>query len=225
MMPGARFRTDVAVDEGEAGDVKVDGCRVRVGAGGIDRVEFCVQTNPGESEGPLAEIASSGELSRIALALKEIVSVGAGGGGKGSLGALGRSGLSRVKPSGSADEAGAAAHAGPGSLLVFDEVDVGVGADLGDVIAARIQRLAQSYQIVCITHMPQIAARAVRHLVVGKRSSGGRTFTEVAEVRGDERVREIARMLGGREGSEKRLALAREMLQKDRGKTTSQVRP
>lgn len=214
MMAGARFRTDVSLDEDEAGEVLVDGTRVRVQAQGVDRVEFFVRTNPGESEGPMAEIASSGELSRIALALKEIVSSRGAGvaarGGSGSSGNFANSGRS---------------GSGCGSLLVFDEVDAGVGADLGEMIAARLHRLAEGYQIVCITHMPQIAAKAVRHLVVGKRTSGGRTFTEVSEVHGDERVSEIARMLGGREGSEKRLALAREMLQKDKGKVTSQVRP
>jgi len=82
------------------------------------------------------------------------------------------------------------------------------------MIAERLHRLAASYQIVCITHMPQIAAKAERHLVAGKTTVKGRTFTEVSPVSGEERVTEIARMLGGREGSEKRLALARELLRR-----------
>ena len=179
MMPGARFRTDVSHDEDASSDVMVDKTPVHLHPHGIDRVEFCVQTNPGEPEGPLADVASSGELSRVALALKEVVSTGR-----------------------------------EGSLLVLDEVDVGVGADLGEMIAERLHRLAASYQIVCITHMPQIAAKAERHLVAGKTTVKGRTFTEVSPVSGEERVTEIARMLGGREGSEKRLALARELLRR-----------
>ena len=190
MMAGARFRTDISYEEDPSSDLVVDKMHVRIQNHGIDHVEFYVQTNPGELEGPLAEVASSGELSRIALALKEVVTT-----------------------------------AREGSLLVFDEVDVGVGADLGEMISRRLHRLGQSYQIVCITHMPQIAAKAGHHLVVGKRTVKGRTFTEVVEVDGDDRLKEIARMLGGREGSEKRLALAREMLQKDKGKLSPQVRP
>jgi DNA repair protein RecN (Recombination protein N) len=179
MMPGARFRTDVVLDAEASSDLVVDGCAVRMNPHGIDRVEFCVQTNPGEAEGPLAEVASSGELSRVALALKEVVATGR-----------------------------------EGTLLVLDEVDVGVGADLGDMIAERLNRLAKNYQIVCITHMPQIAAKAERHLVAGKATVKGRTYTQVAVVSGEARVNEIARMLGGREGSEKRLALARELLRR-----------
>lgn len=190
MMAGARFRSDISYEADPASDLVVEKTHVRVQSHGIDRVEFYVQTNPGESEGPLSEVASSGELSRIALALKEVVSTGR-----------------------------------EGSLLVFDEVDVGVGADLGEMISRRLHRLGRSYQIVCITHMPQIAAKAGHHLVVGKKTVEGRTYTEVLEVEGDERLREIARMLGGREGSEKRLALAREMLQKEKSRLSPEVRP
>ena len=157
---------------------------------GADVVRFMVKTNPGESEGPLAEIASSGELSRIALALKDVVSTGT-----------------------------------ERAVLVFDEVDGGVGADLGETISRKLEALADSYQIICITHMPQIAARGDHHLVVSKQTDKGRTFTRVAEIEGENRLGEIARMLGGSEGSEKRLALAREMLQKRKGRSTSEVRP
>jgi DNA repair protein RecN (Recombination protein N) len=190
MMAGARFRSDISLDEDEDSDLIVGKVPVRLRDDGVDRVEFYAQTNPGEPEGLLAEVASSGELSRVALALKEVVST------------------LRER-----------------SLLVLDEVDVGVGADLGEMIADRLHRLAARYQIVCITHMPQIAAKASRHLVAGKTTAKGRTFTHVAEVSGHERIAEIARMLGGREGSQKRLALAREMLQKDKDRLQPRVRP
>ncbi|UCG53647.1 MAG: DNA repair protein RecN [Candidatus Latescibacterota bacterium] len=190
MMPGARFRTDLSVEVDPASDLVIEKQRVRIHLYGVDQVEFYVQTNPGENEGPLCEVASSGELSRIALALKEVVSSGR-----------------------------------EGSLLVFDELDAGVGADLGEMISRKLRALGERYQIICITHMPQIAAKAEHHFVVRKTTTKGRTFTRVAGAEGDERLSEIARMLGGKEGSEKRLALAREMLQKKSSKTTRQVRP
>ena len=112
-----------------------------------------------------------------------------------------------------------------GSALVFDELDAGVGADMGDVIATRLQRLGHSYQIICVTHMPQIAARAANHLVVRKAAHKGRTFARVEPVSDGDRIHEIARMLGGKSGSEKRLALAREMLHLEQTKTPSNVRP
>jgi DNA repair protein RecN (Recombination protein N) len=188
MLRGARFRTHFGYELDDASDLVVDGQRVRPRLDGIDEVTFCVQTNPGEVEGRVCDVASSGELSRIALALKSVVSMG------------------KV-----------------GSVLIFDELDAGVGGDMGDVIADKLAKLAENYQIVCITHMPQIAARATRHLVVKKATHKGRTSAKVEPAAGDERVEEIARMLGGKEGSQKRLALAREML--DKSKTTSNARP
>ncbi len=188
MMRGASFRTDISCEVAEAGDILIEGRPVHLFPDGIDRVVFHVRTNPGEAEGSVGEIASSGELSRIALALKTVVSIGR-----------------------------------EGSVLVFDEVDAGVGADLGDVIAGKLGALAGKYQIICITHMPQIAAHARRHLVVRKRTAGGRTAASVARVEGEERMREISRMLGG--DSQKRLALAREMLQTESKRPSKQVRP
>ena len=100
---------------------------------------------------------------------------------------------------------------------MFDEVDAGVGADLGGVIGDKLLELSKRYQIICITHMPQIAAAANRHLVVVKRSADGRTAARVMPAEGDDRRREIARMLGGESGSNKRLALAGELLGEGRG--------
>jgi DNA repair protein RecN (Recombination protein N) len=190
MMPGARFRTDISVAVDPGSDLTIKQQRVRIDPHGVDQIEFYAQTNPGEHEGRLCEVASSGELSRIALALKEVVSSGR-----------------------------------EGSLLVFDELDAGVGADLGEVISQKLRALGERYQIICITHMPQIAAKAEHHFVVRKTTTKGRTFTKVAGAEGEERLIEIARMLGGKEGSEKRLALAREMLQKKDRKATRQARP
>lgn len=98
--------------------------------------------------------------------------------------------------------------------LVFDEIDAGLGADLGGVVADRLAELAERYQIICITHLPQAAARAATHIKVVKRVRGGRTIASAAAIEGEDRVEEISRMLGG-EGSLGR-ELAEELLKKDR---------
>ena len=116
---------------------------------------------------------------------------------------------------------------GDGATLVFDEIDAGVGADLGDVLAEKLLALAARHQILCITHMPQIAARASVHVGVAKEVDGARTRVKLRRLDGDDRAREIARMLGGDEGSERRQALARELLASAprRASTTTRVRP
>ncbi|MCZ6766284.1 MAG: DNA repair protein RecN [bacterium] len=190
MMPGARFRTDVTYEPDPSSELKLDGQSVRVRADGIDVVTFRVRTNPGESEGQVAEIASGGELARIALALKKVTSIGR-----------------------------------EGSVLVLDEIDSGVGGDLGEMIAAKLLAISERYQIICITHMPHIAAAARSHLVVSKRTDGGRTFADIAPVEKDERLSEVARMLGGSTGSDKRLELAREMLHNKGTKLSPGTRP
>lgn len=90
--------------------------------------------------------------------------------------------------------------------LIFDEIDAGLGADLGEVVAERMHELSRRYQIICITHLPQIAARAARHIRIDKRVRGGRTVTAASVIDGDERIDEIARMLGGAGGLREKLA-------------------
>ncbi len=175
MMRGARFRTDIAHARDPKSGVHVGGEPVSVFENGLDVVRMRVQTNPGEAEGALEAIASTGELSRIALVLKPLAG-------------------------------------GSGTTLIFDEIDAGVGADMGDALAEKLLALAESHQIVCITHLPQIAARGHHHLVVLKENAKDRTRVRVSAAEGDTRMREIARMLGGSEGSEQRTALARELL-------------
>ena len=175
-MRGARFRTDMT-----RAPVPLEN--------GLDVVRMRIQTNPGEAEGPLEEVASTGELSRIALVLKPL----AGGGG--------------------------------GATLIFDEIDAGVGADMGDVLAEKLLALAESHQIVCITHLPQIAARGHHHLVVLKENVKDRTRVRVSAAQGNDRMREIARMLGGSEGSEQRTALARELLTEKSRPRNHRARP
>ena len=100
----------------------------------------------------------------------------------------------------------------PGKTLIFDEVDAGIGGAVADVVGARLQRLGGTYQVLCITHLPQIAAYGSTHYRIVKRVSGGRTLTDVARVEGVEREQELARMIGGAEVSPAVLASARDML-------------
>lgn len=100
----------------------------------------------------------------------------------------------------------------PGKTLIFDEVDAGIGGAVADVVGGRLQRLAGRFQVLCITHLPQIAAHGSTHYRIVKTIRGGRTVTEVARVNGADREEEIARMIGGAEVSATVRASAREML-------------
>lgn len=189
-MRGAVFRTVVATEASAHSGVQIDGAPVAVFDDGLDVVRMRARTNPGEAEGGVEAIASTGELSRMALVIKSLAGSG---------------------------------HAG--TTLVFDEIDAGIGADLGDVLAEKLLALSERHQILCITHMPPIAARAPVHIGVFKEVDGARTRVKLRRLEGDDRTREVARMLGGDEGS--RLALARELLTPAprRNPTSTRVRP
>ncbi len=134
---------------------------------GADAVRFLVSPNVGEEPRPLEKVASGGEISRIALALKTSI-------------------------------AGAGARAkGAARTLVFDEVDAGIGGRAAETVGRRLKQLAATHQVLCVTHLPQIAAFADCHFSVEKAESGGRTVAAVAELTGEERTREIARMVSG----------------------------
>ncbi len=136
--------------------------------GGRERVEILFSGNPGEPERPLSKIASGGELSRVQLAIESVLLAGRRG---------------RTRPR--------------GRTLVFDEVDAGIGGRIAEVVARKLASLSENDQVLCVTHVPQIAARAGRHLRAVKRVAGGRTRAAVEELSGEERVEEIARMLAG----------------------------
>jgi DNA repair protein RecN (Recombination protein N) len=112
----------------------------------------------------------------------------------------------------------------PGKTLIFDEVDAGIGGAVADVVGARLQRLASTYQVLCITHLPQIAAYGATHFRIEKSVRTGRTVTDVARVEGARREEELARMIGGTDVSAAVLASAREMLA-FRGGASSQRKP
>ena len=145
---------------------------------GIDRVEFVLSANPGEELKPLARIASGGELSRILLALKGI--------------------LSRQ------DDA---------ETMIFDEVDAGIGGRTAELVGLQLKRLAEREQVICITHLPQIACYGDHHFKVTKEAGAEETSTRIHLLSSDDRVEELSRMLGGISISEKTRAHAREMLQ------------
>ncbi|MBC8135482.1 MAG: DNA repair protein RecN, partial [Fibrella sp.] len=146
------------------------------GRGGADAVEFLISPNPGVPLKPLAKIASGGEISRVMLAMKSV--------------------LSRILSV---------------PTLVFDEVDAGIGGRTGTVLGEKLANLSHTAQVLCITHLPQIAARGARHFQIEKHAESGKTVVSVRELDGETRVREIARMLGGEE-TETVLTHAREML-------------
>jgi DNA repair protein RecN (Recombination protein N) len=101
----------------------------------------------------------------------------------------------------------------PGKTLIFDEVDAGIGGAVADVVGARLRRLGDRFQVLCITHLPQIAAYGASHFRIEKTVRSGRTSTTVARLAGIERETEIARMMGGAEVSASVLAGAREMIE------------
>ncbi len=141
-------------------------------ASGIDQVLYMISTNPGEPMRQLEHIASGGELSRVMLALKASVEAG------------NTSRKRREKP-------------GPQKTLVFDEIDTGIGGRAAEAVGKKLKQLARSHQVLCVTHLPQIATFGDHHYVIEKRESGGRTRTSVRPVTGDDRTEEVARMLSG----------------------------
>jgi len=133
---------------------------------GLEEAEFYFAPNPGEPEAPLRSIASSGEISRVMLALKSAVA--------------------------DLDEV---------PLLVFDEIDANVGGEIATKVAAKLADLGTRHQVVCITHLPQVAARAGTQFLVEKQIDGNRTRSILRELGTDERKKELARMLGGESDS------------------------
>lgn len=157
--------------------IEIDGKKYKIGPKGIDDIEFMISPNVGERLRPLARIVSGGEVSRIMLALKSILSE-----------------VDQVP------------------TLIFDEIDNGVGARLGEVIAQKLKVLSKKRQVICVTHLPQIACRAGRHFYIEKYILNNQTGIRLKEMEGKERVKEIARMLDGSQMSEITIQHAQKML-------------
>jgi len=167
-MQGARF--SVAMEAKER-----DG-HVVFGADGIDNVEFLISANLGEALKPLAKTASGGELSRVMLALDNIL-------------------------------------AGDCGTLVFDEIDTGLSGIAASRVAERLSRLATNSQVLCVTHLSQLAAMADAHFLISKSSDEERTYTSVTELDTYGRVTELARINGGEHQTDEMLTAARAQLE------------
>ena len=148
-------------------------------AHGMDRVVYMFEPNPGEAARPLAAIASSGEIARVMLAIKVAGNRDQGEGNRGK--------SNRHSP-----------FPVPSSpTLVFDEIDANIGGEVGKIVGEKMKAVAKRHQVIAITHLPQSAVYGDRHLVVSKAVSGGRTRTRILQVEGEDRISEVARMLGG----------------------------
>ena len=144
---------------------------------GADAVAFLLAPNPGEPPRSLARIASGGEMSRVALALKTVL-----------------------------------ARADETPTLIFDEVDAGIGGRSADPVGRMLWRLGRDHQVVCVTHLPQIAAYADNHLRIEKTERDGRTVTQIEPLQHDERRSELAHMLAGSAGADAALTAADALL-------------
>ncbi len=140
--------------------VKIDECELN--ANGIDTVEFYLSANAGEEPKPLSKIASGGELSRIMLAIKSVLSE--------------KDGI---------------------STLVFDEIDTGVSGSAAQKIAIKLKQVSSNHQVICVTHLAQIAAYADEHLLISKSEVDGQTYTKLTSLDYEMRKKEIARIMGG----------------------------
>ena len=151
---------------------------------GADQVAFLISPNVGEEPKPLEKIASGGELSRLALALKTCT--GQAGSPKSS-GKIQRT-------------------------LVFDEVDTGIGGGVAEAVGRRLKKLSAASQVLCVTHLAQIASFADHHFWVEKREVKGRTVAEIGELQGEARTREIGRMLSGQKLTPEALKHAEQLI-------------
>jgi DNA repair protein RecN (Recombination protein N) len=170
--------------------VELGGDAVAFDATGADVVVFLIAPNPGEPARPLAKIASGGELSRLALAIEEVL---------------------------------AAADATP--TLVFDEIDSGIGGRSADPVAQTLWLLGRRHQVLCVTHLPQIAAHADAHFGIRKVERGGRTVTEVRRLTDDDRVEELAAMIGGPAAGAAATASAHDLLERAAAFRSSRAGP
>jgi DNA repair protein RecN (Recombination protein N) len=174
-MPDAQFEVAIEPRRGTGSDQPNTDA---LGPTGADHVELLIAVNPGMPAGPLREVASGGELSRVMLALL---------------------GVANATPD-AAD------------LLVFDEVDAGIGGRTANAVGAQLHQLANERQVLCITHLPQVAAHADRHFRIAKDGSGNAAITTVTQLSRDAVIEELVRMLGADEADRAARRHARELL-------------
>ena len=162
-------------------------------ASGFDEVQFLIATNAGEPLRPLDQIASGGEMSRVMLSLKLVIQRGVGQSSRGN-GRRPKADDRRPK------------------TLVFDEIDTGIGGRAAEAVGRKLKTLAHTDQVLCVTHLPQIASFADQHFCIEKREHGGKTRTSIVALSADERKHEIARMLSGAKVTDASLKNAEQML-------------
>jgi DNA repair protein RecN (Recombination protein N) len=162
-MPGIQFEVDIQ--------------RIPLNGMGCDKIQFLVSANKGEDPKPMSKIASGGELSRIMLAIKTVLS-----------------GKDKVE------------------TLIFDEVDTGISGDAANKVGKKLKDVSKNRQVLCITHLAQIAAMADNHLLITKETQNDRTFTNVTPLDFQDRKQEIARMIAGSSTTALQLQMAEELL-------------
>jgi len=146
-------------------------------ASGFDQVVYLISTNPGEPMRPLEQIASGGELSRVLLALNATVEA--------------------ADPTLCKKRKGWGTQRGAQRTMIFDEIDSGIGGRAAEAVGKKLKALARTNQVLCVTHLPQIATCADHHYVIEKKQAAGRARTTVRRIEGAERTEEVARMLSG----------------------------
>ncbi|WP_099204198.1 DNA repair protein RecN [Scatolibacter rhodanostii] len=157
----------------------VEVSRVPLNNKGCDKVQFLVSANKGEPPKPMSKIASGGELSRIMLSIKTVLS------GKDNI-----------------------------DTLIFDEIDTGISGEAANKVGEKLRHVSLNRQVICITHLAQMASFADNHLFIAKNEREGRTFTEVTILDENKRIDELARIIGGNEITELKRKMAKEMLDK-----------
>jgi DNA repair protein RecN (Recombination protein N) len=164
---------------------------------GFDRVAYLISANPGDPLGPIQQIASGGELSRVMLAINAVVAQAGG-------------------PPASAGSKPCRSHGtGLAATLVFDEIDNGIGGRAAEAVGRKLKALARDCQVLCVTHLPQIASCADHHFLIEKKEAGDRTRTRVRRLDPGERTEEIARMLSGAKITDMALKNAAQMLKQN----------
>lgn len=145
---------------------------------GCDEVEFYISANSGQASKPLSKVASGGELSRIMLSIKSVMT-----------------------------------QDGDAETLIFDEIDTGISGKAADKVGRQLKKLSVTKQVICVTHLAQIAAAADDHLLISKSSTDNSTYTNVEKIDGDNRIKEIARIMSGSDMTKNLYNSAKELIE------------
>ena len=176
-LKGADFSVQIDRLEKAGGLLKIDGKEIQPGKKGFNSIEFLISTNPGMPGGPIAKIASGGEISRVMLAIKAALAT------KADL-----------------------------SVLIFDEIDTGISGETARKVAKVMYLLAKKYQLIAITHLPQIAGIGDQHFLLFKENIGGKTLSRIRQLSLNERIEEVAKMISGADPTDAAIKNARELI-------------